>query len=135
MVDTDDILSDYLNNELKIQAEGFGITAQALKASAKPIIWKQQLGEQSSVDNFNHYLNHFVKDTLKARYKRGDIAYSSGVFAFKAGCDLLTIISIVDVYAAMNMFKDSEKFDCFESRNSTNINDYLDNLAKDIIKS
>ena len=35
----------------------------------------------------------------------------------------------------MNMFKNPEKFDCFESRNTTNINDYLDDLAKDVIKS
>ena len=57
---------------------------------------------------------------------KSDVVFD--IYAFKAGCDIITIGAIIGFTKALEMFKNPERFDCFEPRTGRSVNDYFDKL-------
>lgn len=119
---------DYLMMELEEQAERKSIPKEVLMRSDHLIIMNERRARNLTCNDFNNRLGCFLKTCVKADYKTADVYFTSAVYAFKAGCDIITIGAIIGFTKALEMFKNPERFDCFEPRTRRSVNDYFDNL-------
>ena len=69
-----------------------------------------------------------MKIDLAVNYTTPSVFYTSAVYAFKAGCDMQSVASIVSFGKALDMFRNPTKYDCFQPRESRSVNDYFDML-------
>ena len=128
-----EFVMNFFKEELKRQSIKFGKDLVTLKESNKLIFYKDDLGSPISRHIFESRLASFIKDKLNENYSPMDIFFTSAVIAFKAGCDLTTLISIIGKKRAIEMFRNPTKYDCFYTRQTTGINDYFDNVLEEVI--
>ena len=86
---------DYLKLELKNQAKALGIPPNVLMESDWFIITHPRTERNTSSHAFGLRLDDLLRRKMKADYKRGDIFFTSAVYAFKAECDMSSVASII----------------------------------------
>ena len=119
---------DFLMLELEAQAQALGISRDALRRSGRFIAANKKIGTNMSVNSFTAGFNHYLRDALGVDYRATGVLFTSGVYAFKAECDLPSVASIVGYPKAVKMFRNPEKYDLFERKKTRSVNDYFDSL-------
>ena len=95
---------DYLMIELKEQAERMDILKGVLTRSDHLIIMNERRGRNLTCKEFNDRLGSFLKIRVKADYNTAAIYFTSAVYAFKAGCDIITIGSMIGFTKALDIY-------------------------------
>ena len=136
-----EIAFDYLRLELRRQSLEIEINEKELMKTSRYIMTKRYTIKQPggsknniSCGQFEDRIKFFLK-TNNLKYHYADLVFSSAVYAFRAGCDVPTVASMIGYYRALEMFRHPEYYDCFEPRTTNNINEHMDELFCDVLAS
>ena len=114
--------------ELNRQSEVLGMEREALKQSDRYIITNSKTGNNLSVGSFLSRFYNYLTNLIEVDYSSADLFFTSAVYAFKAECDLPSVVSIIWHPRAIKMFRNPEKYDLFGCKKSRKVNEYFDKL-------